>query len=83
MVREIITPQTKTITIEIPDEYIGKTIEVLVFDIIAEVEEIEKNGRNQPIKRSLERFYKSLDMFTDDFIPERIQPDLQEREGFT
>lgn len=37
MFRTIITPKETTLTIELPDQMVGKTVEVIAF-------EIEKNG---------------------------------------
>jgi len=33
MLREIITPQNATVTVRLPDEMVGKTIEVIAFEI--------------------------------------------------
>ena len=78
MIRKIITPKTNTITLELPESYIGKTIEILAFSIVLEVEKDTSFRKTN----KLDRFYKSLDMFTDDFMIDRVQPSLQEREGF-
>lgn len=36
MLREIITPQSPVVTVRLPDEMVGKTVEVIAFEILPE-----------------------------------------------
>ena len=53
MIRKIITPKTNTVTLELPESYIGKRIEILAFSIVLEVENIQK-------EKSLNDFYSDI-----------------------
>jgi len=54
MIREIIKPTDRYINIEIPQEYVGNNLEVLIFSN-SEVENIKEN---QPTKKILDKFKK-------------------------
>jgi len=57
MLREIITPEQSTVTLLLPEEMVGKTVEIIAFEIegkkdrlsteqrIKEIEDLTKNTR--------------------------------------
>ena len=73
MIRQILTPWSNVVTLELPDSFIGKTIEILAFDIYSEKEITSK----QDLKKEMEKFYNSIKLnmkgfkFNRDEINER------------
>ena len=55
MVRQILTPLGNVVTLNLPDSFIGKTIEILAFDIYE-----KENSSKQDLKREIENFYNSV-----------------------
>ncbi len=55
MVRQILTPLSNVVTLNLPDSFIGKTIEILAFDIYE-----KENSSKQDLKREIENFYNSV-----------------------
>ena len=51
MLREIITPKKSLVTVRLPDEMVGKTIEVIAFEIEAINTGNENLTREQRLKR--------------------------------
>ena len=51
MLREIITPKKSVVTVRLPDEMVGKTIEVIAFEINA----INPNNKELTRKQRLKR----------------------------
>ena len=51
MLREIITPKKSLVTVRLPDEMVGKTIEVIAFEIDAINTDNENLTREQRLKR--------------------------------
>jgi hypothetical protein len=51
MLREIITPEKSLVTVRLPDEMVGKTIEVIAFEIDAINTDNENLTREQRLKR--------------------------------
>ncbi len=68
MIRQIIKPTTKEqLLIKLPDEYLGKEVEVIAFDIG------QKNNSNQNLKSETfqeieDHFKKGVLINTNDFI---------------
>lgn len=50
MIREIIKPQTRIHTIEIPKEYLNREVEILIFPISPD--KTDKNRRYQLIRKT-------------------------------
>jgi hypothetical protein len=59
MYRAIITPKETKVTIELPQEMVGKPVEVIAFDI-------QKSGpfepREKPTREEINRFYKTYNV---------------------
>ncbi|MBK7055086.1 MAG: hypothetical protein IPH52_08535 [Leptospiraceae bacterium] len=55
MVRQILTPWSNVVTLNLPDSFIGKTIEILAFDIYE-----KENSSTQDLKKEIEIFYNSI-----------------------
>ena len=51
MLREIITPKKSLVTVRLPDEMVGKTIEVIAFEIDAIKTGNENLTREQRLKK--------------------------------
>jgi len=51
MLREIITPKKSLVTVRLPDEMVGKTIEVIAFEIDAINTDNKNLTREQRLKR--------------------------------
>lgn len=64
MIRQIIKPSKRTITLEIPESFIGKKIELLAF----EVDEKQEESDTSEIKRSssIEELFDKFDGLTFD-----------------
>jgi hypothetical protein len=64
MIRQIIKPSKRTITVEIPESFIGKKIELLAF----EVDEKQEERDISEIKRSssIEELFEKFDGLTFD-----------------
>ncbi|HJP64630.1 MAG TPA: hypothetical protein VJ844_14385 [Mucilaginibacter sp.] len=60
MLREIITPQNPVVTVRLPDEMVGKTIEVIAFEIDSEVAKSETSTKEERLKRIEELTASSL-----------------------
>ncbi len=64
MFRTIITPKETSLTIELPEELIGKPIEVLAFEIDNEVKE---KIRTKPSTKEIKEFYSQYQVNMTDF----------------
>jgi hypothetical protein len=51
MVREIITPQSPIVTVRLPEEMVGKTVEVIAFEIEPEITKDNKPTKEQELQR--------------------------------
>ncbi len=51
MVREIITPQSSVVTVRLPEEMVGKTVEVIAFEIEPENIIDNKLTKEQELQR--------------------------------
>jgi hypothetical protein len=60
MVRQIITPTQSLVTMQLPDEMIGKTIEVIAFEIGADAAWIMATTKEERIKKIDEITRKTL-----------------------
>ncbi len=56
MIRQILTPTEPTVTVYLPDAMVGKTIELIAF-------EIEANGTEENIESKAERL-KKIELLT-------------------
>jgi hypothetical protein len=59
MIRKIIIPTEKTYTIELPEEFIGKQVEVLAFEVENQVDKL-----SQPKYKTVEELKKALEPYT-------------------
>jgi len=50
MVREIITPEKSTVTLQLPEEMVGKVVEVIAFEIEGEKNRISRAQRLKEIE---------------------------------
>jgi ATP-dependent Lon protease len=57
MIREVLRPNDKFINIQIPNEYVDKNIEVLIFDID---EPIKQEQRNNNLAEKLKQISKNI-----------------------
>ena len=60
MLREIITPQNPVVTVRLPDEMVGKTIEVIAFEIDSEIAKTDSSTKEERLKRIEELTASSL-----------------------
>jgi hypothetical protein len=60
MVREIITPLEPSYTLRLPEEMVGKTVEVIAFEIANEVQAGEKDDKEERLRRIRAITHKSL-----------------------
>jgi hypothetical protein len=69
MFRTIITPKQTTLTIELPDQMVGKSVEVIAFEIEDNGEKIEgpKDSATGKRKRTFEEAVKFWDENAVDF----------------
>lgn len=44
MIRKIVVPQQRTLLLELPEEFIGKEVEVLAFELDEKVEFVKKKS---------------------------------------
>jgi hypothetical protein len=51
MVREIITPQSPIVTVRLPEEMVGKTVEVIAFEIEPEITKDNKLTKEKELQR--------------------------------
>jgi hypothetical protein len=59
MIRQIIIPTEKTFTIELPEEFIGKQVEVLAFELNSNIE-----ISDEPKYKTIEELKKAFEPFT-------------------
>lgn len=59
MIRQIIEPSKRTITVEIPESFIGKKIELLAFEVDEKQEErdISEIERSKSIEELFKKFH--------------------------
>ena len=50
MIREIITPKKKSITVRLPEEMVGKTVELIAFEIERNPKVVDKPKRLRHIE---------------------------------
>jgi len=62
MIRQFIIPKKRTYTLEMPESYVGKKIELLAF----EVEDTEPGKSDDKNKRSIEYLFDKFDGLTFD-----------------
>lgn len=62
MIRKIITPQERTYVLELPEDFVGKEIEVLAF----EVEEGLVKSEGDSVKLSVETLFSRFEGLTFD-----------------
>lgn len=60
MIRQIIVPINNTYTLELPDELLGRKVEVLAFEVESEAEVTTTDNKKQAVK-----FGKASDIFKD------------------
>lgn len=61
MIRQIIFPTSNTYTLKLPDELVGKEVEVLAFEIRDENEATIRDDKH----KSLNKYVKASDIFKD------------------
>ena len=57
MFRTILTPKVKSLTIELPQELIGKPVEILAFEI---TKTTSQQTRNKPSAAEISAFYEKF-----------------------
>ena len=65
MIRKIITPQERTLVLELPEEFVGKAVEVLAF-------EVEDEDSTHEISRSTQKKSERLQQIRDTFAKYRV-----------
>ncbi len=63
MIREIVTPTENTYVLRLPDEFIGKSVEVLAFPL-TETNPPSETPNETDISARMERLKKSLEGYT-------------------
>lgn len=70
MIRTILTPEKNSLTIKLPDNFVGKVIEVIAFEIEQIGAEkkglVEKNKRIEAINKALDKHRVDLSDFKFD-----------------
>lgn len=64
MVREIITPKKRLVTVRLPEEMVGKTVELLAFEIDGRKKEINRTERLRRIEDLTRASLVDLSEFT-------------------
>ena len=66
MVRKIVIPQERTYTLELPEEFIGKEVEVLAFEVSEDVPAHKKTLSDQSREARIEYLRKVLEPYRVD-----------------
>lgn len=56
MIREIVKPEGNTYVLKLPDDMVGKTVEVIAF----EIEEKQKPMNDVPVKKTIEQLREEV-----------------------
>lgn len=66
IVREIITPKKRSVTVRLPEELVGKTVELIAFEIETENREADRAQRLERIERLTKNSLTDLSKLTFD-----------------
>ena len=69
MLRTIVKPTKNSLTIKLPDNLVGKMVEVLAFELKAPAEEsiaVDKENRIKALEKGLNKYRKDLSDFKFD-----------------
>jgi len=80
MIRTLITPKTNDIHIEIPDEYLGKKVEVLVFAYDEPSKKAKSSKRAKVTPNIMEKYWGVVSKETAEKMHQHIEQSRNEWE---
>jgi len=76
MIRELVVPTTKYINIQIPYEYIGKKVEIIVFRSDEVLSKCDKNRDSQMLVDEFNKLSKNISTISKDIDILKLDEDM-------
>ncbi len=76
MIRELVVPTTKYINIQIPYEYIGKKVEIIVFRSDEVLSKCDKNKDSQMLVDEFNKLSKNISTISKDIDILKLDEDM-------